>query len=130
MATRADIVRLAHRRLGVLSSDEALTAEQLEFGGDILDALFSELPYTQGTSFAWALSATPSQYLIPLAYLLATEPAFIEHYATQAVERRSAAVARLRAIAFPDDRATRADINDDGTVTTAESDADLRAQFY
>ena len=130
MATRLEIVQMAHRRLGILSTDEALTADQIDFGGDVLDALFAELPYTQGTSFAWALDATPAQFFLPLSYLLAAEPAFYEHYEVQPREPRSRAMMRLRAIAFPNDAVDRRDADEDGTITDAELAAGLRAAFY
>ena len=43
MATRADIIDHAFRRLGIKAEDEALTADQERYAGDVLDALYDEV---------------------------------------------------------------------------------------
>jgi len=122
-----DVVAMAHRRIRILSVDEAPSADQTEFGTDILDALFAELKQTDGMAFTWTLDAVPDGAFLPLSFLLATEIA--PHYERPS-ERRSQAMGRLRAYAFPDDRADRRDTDDDGAVTDAEITANLRTAFY
>lgn len=95
------MISLAHRLIGVTASDENLTADQEKFGGDVLDAAFSEFQYAQGVSFPWSLEATPQKALMPLAKILAADIA--PHYG-QAAPSRAASIAMLRTIAFPDDR--------------------------
>lgn len=128
MATRLDVIRHALRRIGVISADETATGDHEEYVGDTLDALFAELQGNSGgMTITWTLDTTPSANLLPLAYLLATE---IGPHFGEPTESRAKAMGRFRASQIADDRDVRADIDDDGTVSAAETNADLRSQYY
>lgn len=126
MATRADILRLAHRRLAILAADEALSADQEAYSGDVLDLLVSEIADAQGITVS--ASAPDDGYVLALASLLAVDIA--PHYLVAAPEPRSRAMMRLRAAVISDDRDDRRDVDDDGTISDAEADAGRRAAFY
>ncbi len=125
--TRIEVIHAALRRLGVLSADEAATADMERYCGDALDALFAELPFSEGFTITWTLDTVPSSHFLPLAFLLAVEVG--PHYMVP-TERRSRAMGRLRAVHFSDDRADSRDLDKDGTVTEAEEEAAKRAGFY
>ncbi len=125
--TRTEIIAQAHRELSVLSVDEDPSTEQITYAGGVLDALFEELKTVHGMAFTWTLDETPDAAFIPLGLCLAAD--IQRHYQMNKV-RRSRAIARLRAYAFPDDRADPADYDSDGTVTTAERQANDRAAYY
>lgn len=126
MPTRTDIITMAHRRIRVLSTDEAPTADMDHFGGQALDALFAELPVSDGIAVTWTLDATPQAAFLPLSYLLAVEIG--PHY-SMATETRRAAMKRLRAATIVDDRVMREDTDQDGVVS-AEELADQTALYY
>ena len=126
MATRADILRLAHRRIAVVASDEALTADQESYAGDAFDLLVPELLASQGITVS--ATAPDDAYVWPLACLLAVEIA--PHYLVAPPEPRSRAIMRLRAALLSDDRTDRRDADDDGIISDAEADAGRRAAFY
>ena len=126
--TKAELVAEAHRRISILSVDEDPSTDQTTYGESAADSLFAELngePHTMG--FTWDLETIPDAVFRPLAWLLAVDLA--SHYVVPS-EPRSRAMGRVRAYAFPDDREDRRDLDEDGTVTDAEIEADLRAQFY
>lgn len=125
--SRLEIIEQAHRELGLLSVDETATADQSGYAGDVLDSLFAELKAVHGMPFTWSLDATPDEAFIPLGLCLAAD--IQRHYSLNLV-RRSRAVARLRAYAFPDDRSDPADYDGDGTVTDAEQAASDRAAYF
>ena len=126
MATRADILRLAHRRIAVVASDEALTADQESYAGDAFDLLVPELLASQGITVS--ATAPDDGYMLALASLLAVDIA--PHYLVAAPEPRSRAMMRLRAAVISDDRDDRRDVDDDGIISDAEADAGRRAAFY
>lgn len=119
---------MALRRLGVVASDTAASADDAAYTGDTLDALFLEIQNTQGITITWTLDATPDNAFLSLSYLLATEIA--PHFEVQAPEPRSKAMGRLRAALIPDDRTDDRDLDEDGTVTDAEIEAGKRALFF
>ncbi len=125
--TRLDCIAMAHRRIGVLSADEAPSADMESYAGDTLDALFDELKEVEKMSITWALSAVPSQAFLPLSYLLAVEIA--PHYQV-ASEPRARAMHRMRAYAFPNDVEDSRDLDDDGTVSTDEVEEGKKALFF
>lgn len=127
MPTRADVIAHALRRIGVLAEDETMTADQENYCGTALDALFAEFQAVQGATFAWALSATPAAALLPLSGILAAEVA--EHYGRQ-FGPRSRYVASLRAYAFSDDRENSKDLDGDLTVTESEAYAAGEGEFF
>lgn len=125
--TRADIIAMAHRSIGVLSVDSVPSADQDAYAGDVLDALFDELKAVHGFTFTWALDATPDEAFLPLSLTLASDIA--GHYDVP-FQSRSRGIARLRAWALPDDRTDRRDTDSDGTISTAEKQAGLEAAYY
>ena len=126
--TRLDCIEMAHRRLGILATDDSATADQERFAGNALDALFAEVKAMQGLTFTWTTNTVPDAVFLPLSYLLAVEIA--PHYEIQPRDNRSVLIARLRTYGFPDDRDDSKDLDDDGTVTDEEADAAARGQFY
>lgn len=119
---------MAHRRLGVLSSDEPLTADQFAFGGDVLDGLIAEIEATQDMALTWDGDSVPDTLYLPVAYLLAADLA--AHYDVAPRDGRSRLIAQIRAVELPDDREIRADLDDDLTVTDSEAYVDGEAQYY
>ena len=118
--TKREVVSLALRQLGVLAADEQASADQFNYAGDVLDAVFAEENAVQGWGFVWTMNAVPDGAALGLAQLLAAEIA--PHYMVGSPPR-SRGIARLRAFAFPDNREDRADLDNDGTVTEAERTA-------
>ena len=125
---KRDVVNAAYRRLGILGDDEALTAEQIDYAGDVLTAIFNELQDAQGLTIAWTLSTIPDELHINLAHLLAVDIA--PSYEIAPRESRGRALARVRADLAQDDRTDFRDLDEDGTVSTAEAAAGERAQYY
>jgi len=126
--TSTDVVSEALRRIRVLGVGDTPAGDDATTGKDALDALFAELnaePHAMG--FTWTVETVPDAIFRPLAWLLAVDLA--QTYQEQA-EPRSRAMMRLRAYAFPDDRDDRRDLDDDGTVTTAEIAASERGAFF
>jgi hypothetical protein len=126
--TRTEVVAMAHRRLGVLSADEPLTADQYAFGGDLLDGLISEIGATQTLTLTWDGDTVPDTLYLPVAYLLAADIA--AHYDVAPRDGRSRLIAQIRSVELPDDREIRADLDDDLTVSDSEEYVDGEAQFY
>lgn len=127
MPNRLDVIQMALRRIKVLSADEAADADMFAYAGDILDALFAEVISVHGMAFTWTLDETPSAAFLPLSFLLAVEVG--PHY-NRPTERRSTAMARLRAYAHPDDREDSRDTDSDGVITEAEEAAAARAAYF
>ena len=126
--TRSDCVAMAHRRLGLLSVSRNVTADQIAFGGVVLDAVFEEVKELQGLAFAWTTDTVPDAVFLPLSYLLSVEIA--PHYEVAPRDNRAQLIGRLRTYGFPDDRDDRRDLDDDGTITDAEIATDARAVYY
>lgn len=126
MATKADILRMAHRHLRVLSADEALTAEQEQYASDILDSLWAEVQEVEGVT--GSIDAPADALVLPLSHLLAVEVA--PHYNRQAPWSRSRAIGRLRALTIPNDATDRRDSDGDGIVDDDEAAAGLRTAYY
>ena len=125
--TTLDVVKMACRRIKILSVDEVPSADQYEFASEVLASLFAEVKEVHGMPFTWTTDTTPDAAFLPLSYLLAVEIA--PHYGMP-TEPRSRAMGRLRAYAFPDDRTDSRDLDDDGTVSTEEAAAAERALYY
>lgn len=128
MATKSDVINLAHRRLAVASADEEVTADQFVYAEDVLTGLFAELQSVHETAFPWTLDDVPEVAKLALSDVLAAEIA--PHYTVQPPMSRARAVLRLRAVAFPDDRPDSRDLDGDGVVTEAEEASGKRAAFY
>lgn len=126
--TRLDVIQQALRHLGVIASDTAASADDESYAGTTLDTLFTEIQNTQGITITWALSATPDNAFLPLSRLLAVEVA--DHFEVSPKETFARAMGRLRAALITDDRADRRDIDEDGTISTGEIEADARAVYY
>jgi hypothetical protein len=106
MPTRRDVIDMAYRRLGIKAEDQPLSADQMAFGGSVLDALWEEVR-RHAPDVMWPLADVPSQYFLPLAHVLAAElaPSFGVAARPRAVE-----FTRLLAAIRPDNRQT----DDDG----------------
>lgn len=126
--TRIEVVEAALRRLGVLASDEAITADEIEYSGQTLDALFAELQTSQGLTITWTIETVPDAAFLGLANLLAAEVA--PHYARPSPTTRARGWMRLREALLADNRADRRDLDEDGIVTAEEASADARAAYY
>lgn len=96
--TRLDVIEQAFRRLGIKAEDEALSADQLAYAGNTLDALYAEI--RRHAPMNWWPDDIPSESFIPLANLLASEigPAY-----EVPTEPRSRAYMRLMAVMRPND---------------------------
>lgn len=108
MKTRLDVINRAFRKIGVKAEDEALTADQYENGGEVLDMLFAEVnsraTEIHGQSFGFDLETLPDAAFLPLANLLAVELA--PEYGANIPMSRGSAILRLLSVEFPDDRDT------------------------
>lgn len=127
MPTRLEVINRAFRILGVKAEDEALTADQVANGGDVLDSLFAELG--NEATITWTLDTTPEMSFQPLARYLAVELA-PEYPPAVAPTTRGLAWRRLMATIRSDDRVDVRDLDESGTVDAAEADAGLRAIYY
>lgn len=107
MKTRLDVINRAFRQIGVKSEDEALTADQIANGGEVLDALFAEVSKraldTHGQGLGFNLSAVPDEAFLPLANLLAVDLA--GDYSVAPKMTRGTAMLQFFSVEFPDDRA-------------------------
>lgn len=127
MPTRADVITLALRQIGVVAADETPSAPDADYAGDVLDGLFAELKAVHGFTWSWTLEATPQTHALPLALALGAE---IGNTYGVATTSKASAIGRLRALSFPDDREDRRDTDEDGVISDAEKDAGMRAVFY
>lgn len=100
MVTKADVIRRAFRFIGVAADDEALTADQIAAGEELLDGIYAELEMEAPPSFTTA-DVDPAS-ATPLAMVLAAELG--AQYAAPAPFSRSAAMLRLMGTIRPDDR--------------------------
>jgi hypothetical protein len=125
--TASEVVAQAHRYLGVLSVDEAVSGDQASFGASVLEGVLAEAATAHGLTFTWTSAAVPDGVWLPLSRLLASELA--SHYERPA-EPSSRAWTRFRAAVQPDDREDIRDLDEDGTVSDEEADAALRAAYY
>lgn len=94
MTTRAEIIQLAFRRLGIAAEDETITADQASYGGTILDSVYAEIAAENHP--LWFLTDVPPQAVHPLANLLAVELA--PSYARPAPDARGRAWRRVMAV--------------------------------
>lgn len=124
MATKSDVITMAHRLLGLVATDEALTADQSAFGTDVYDSLNAELITSHGVTVP---ATIPAAMLVPMAKAVASEVA--SHYGIPGPSRANA-IMRVRAYYLPDDRGNSKDLDDDGTVTDGEAEAAAYGQFY
>lgn len=127
MATTLEICTRALRLIQVLAADEAAEASDYDIARDALQAEFALLKQNQGFAWTWTLDTAPDALLLPLAEVTASLIAPIYGVPGPSYAR---AVGRLRAYSFPDDRADRRDLDEDGAVSTAEIEADKKARYF
>lgn len=124
MATKSEVVELAHRLIGVAAHDEALTADQSDFGTDLYDGLAAELLALHSVTVP---ATIPSGVMVHMANAVAADLA--GHYGVPGPSRASA-IMKVRAYYLPDDRDNSKDLDDDGTVTDAEAETAAYGQYY
>lgn len=128
--TRLDICEDALRMLRVLAVGENMAADDYAVAKAALEAEFDLWKSVQGFTWTFDLDTVPNQYARPMAEALAALIAAEFPLPGQTVPNYSRAVGRMRAIAFPDDRADSRDLDGDGTVSTAEANVAKRAAYY
>jgi hypothetical protein len=94
-----------------------------------MQGIMDELVTVHGATIAWDVDTVPDGLFLPMAHAVAVE-VNVDYPVRPPFDTRSRALMRLRAALFPDDRAARADLDDDGTVTADEAAADARGAFY
>lgn len=124
--TKNDIVSLALRTIGVLSSDEEASADDFAYAGDILDAEFARVKVTEGFTWAWDIETVPDALYEPLARYLAS---FLFSFERPLPNRRDA-MAAIREHEYLDDRVDRADDDEDGTLSAEEQKVAEKSAFY
>jgi len=99
MKTSLDVIEQAFRRLGIKAEDEALTADQMAYANQTLQALMVELRDHMPLD-GWP-DAIPERAFIPFSNMLAAElgPSY-----SVPSEPRAMAYVRLMAVMRPDDR--------------------------
>jgi hypothetical protein len=99
MKTSLDVIEQAFRRLGIKAEDEALTADQMAYANQTLEALMVELREHMPLD-GWP-DAIPDRAFVPLSNMLASEigPSY-----SVPSEARTVAYVRLMAVMRPDDR--------------------------
>lgn len=128
MATEAQVIAQAHRRLGVLSAEEAPTDDMVAYGAETLALILAELR-ADGLPLVSVGGVVADGLALPLAMLLATDLA--PHYEVPPRDARSRCVARLRAILYPDDRPDPAPVVDDyGFWDVADDEGRARWASY
>lgn len=126
--TAQAVLTRAFRRAGVADAEEDLQGHQYATGLDIMQGIIDELRTLHGASITWTADTVPDGVFLPLAYAVAVEIG--PEYGQPPRETRAQALLRLRAALFPDDRQTRADYDDDGTVDEGEAEADARGVYF
>lgn len=125
--TSLDIATRALRVISVCAVDETPTAADKTLAVNALQGIMDELVDSHGATIAWTIETVPDALFLPLSDLVAADVASVYQMPGPS---RSRALIRVRASLLPDDRDTRADLDDSGTVSTDEAAADLRAQYY
>ena len=127
--TARDVITSAFRRIGVAAADSPLSSDDYTIGYEVYEGLIDELYTRRGVTALDDIEATPVWTFNPLAQMLAVDLA--PHY-----DREKPAahwwtgLRRLRGNVFIDDRDNPADLNNDTTITAAESTAYDEAAFY
>lgn len=102
--------------------------EDMTLAEEALDGFLSEIADTDGAAFAWTRNEVPDALFVPLARIVACDLAMT--YQRPMPEPRGRAVLAFRAGVFPNDIADSRDTDEDGTVSSAEAQAGLEAQYY
>jgi len=97
MATRLQVVEAAFRLLGMKAEDQALSADELAYGGDTLDQLLEEAG--ESVELGFDSSDVPAPVVPAVARLLAAEIA--PSYGRHAPVPRPMAFVRLMALVRP-----------------------------
>lgn len=126
--TTHDVVTEALRRISVAAHDSPASSESFSLAKGIYEALYTELP-SEGFTTLTDSNAVPDKAYLAIVQMTAGEiaPSF-GRPAPQMSWREG--LRRLRRIYMPDDRLDAADIDKDGTITAAEAQDDLEAQFF
>lgn len=120
--TAAQTVDQAHRELGVLSVDEAASADMTSYGTTVLEGLLDTAETQQGLSLDFDSGTVPDGVWLPLSQLLAAHLA--AHYGRPYMSQAQA-WGRFRAAVTSDDRA------DDGRdYTDVWGDYSNQGEFY
>ena len=127
--TSLDVTTATLRRIGVAAVDIPAEAEHTAIAKSHLEAMLIELSTKEGFATLTDAEATPDYAFLPLVQMLAAEigPQFGVDAPRQSWWE---GMRRLRRHTFTDDRADPADIDNDGTITAAEAQDDLEAQFF
>lgn len=125
--TSRETVTRALRLIGVVNVSDEASASYYEYGRGALSDMISAMTETQGFDWSFDVDTVPDHLFEPMAEALAAKiaPAFMVNGPTY-----HSAVARLRALDFPDDREATGDLDDDGTISDAEAAAASRAAYY
>lgn len=124
--TRNEVITLALRRLGILASDRAASADQVDYCNDELTVAIAHLEGPHGLTIGSGDIA--DNIASGMSHLLAANVA--PHYGVNPIKSEAAAIGMIRAALLPDDRVDSRDLDDDGSVSEAEADAAKRAEFY
>ena len=124
--TAEQVIARAHRRIRVLAADEPVTAEMQDLGTEVLEGLFAKVQ-TQAT-IAWTLDTVPDDVFLDFSDMLAAYLA-TEYNRPFNMSPAKAFLSFMECVR-PSDAVDRADVDEDDTISEAEEDADLRAQFY
>lgn len=128
--TSLDVITFAYQRIGVAAEDVALTSEQRDIGKSVLDGLFAELSTSENLTTLTDVEAVPDIAFLGLGEMLANELEGNRYGIPRDEVKWRSGLKRLRRVLLPDDRADPADLDEDGTVTEAETDAYTRAAYY
>lgn len=124
--TTNDVAQRALEILGVKDVEGAADYAEFRYARDAWASLFADLP-TQGITPTWTADTVPDALFLAVASLIAAEVGSAYGFPAPS---RAAAMGRIRAYSLPDDRPDPRDLDDDGTVTTAEADAYARSLYY
>lgn len=126
--TYDEVAARALEHIGVLSLGENATDEEAAYAVDTLEGLVSEIRETHGIDVTGGAALVQDVYYLTMAKLLGIE--ISPRFTVPQVDARHTLIARIRAIGYPDDRRDRRDIDENGTITSDESEAAARAAFY
>lgn len=127
--TALDVITFAYRRIGVAAEDAPLSADQKAIGQAILEGLYAEFP-SEGLTTLSNVDATPDAAFLGVAEMLANELEGNRYGIPRDEAKWRSGFRRLRRVLISYDRTDQADLDEDNTVSTAESDAYDRAAFY
>lgn len=127
MPTKLDVVTYAFRKLGIVSNDEALEADDAAYGSDQYDFMIADLASSHDVTIWGGADDVSTGAVIPLGALLAVNLGAHYEIATEPLSR---ALLRVRAYALPDDRPDSRDTDGNGVISDAEAAAGKRAAYY